>query len=200
MENRAKYQRELLDRILEFANEKDGRKLPTMLLDIALKRGLKAGILFSPNRNILHLWKLYGDDSDVLFEHARGAQLATRLALECIVEKMPVSFQSQGGSIKQDNQGFSMLVQDEGDEFVIVNVLNQLMLNPSTKGIRQCPGCGCFFLIKKSFDQRACGKVCKQRIYQAGLSKEKKRANRFRRAELYREKKKSSMISRNEQE
>ena len=63
------------------------------------------------------------------------------------------------------------------------------MLILGIKDVRKCPACDVFFVIKKSMRQKVCSPKCKQKIYEANLSPEKKKKARHRRSDWYHAKK-----------
>ena len=63
------------------------------------------------------------------------------------------------------------------------------MMIAEIKAVKKCPACDSFFLIKKSMRQKFCSPGCKQKIYEANLSPEKKKNAKHRRSDWYHAKK-----------
>ena len=180
---------ELLDRILAFANELENpSRLPSML-DRLVRLSERANLSHYRHPFFLSLeepmkgsW-LQAESEPI--EKSRAVRDDLRVTLSRML----------GGSSRSvviDNKGFTFGINRskegapiqlqmcfkrkyEDDPGNISAIMSLLMLILGIKDVRKCPACDVFFVIKKSMRQKVCSPKCKQKIYEANLSPEKKK-------------------------
>lgn len=185
MKKKIEQSKKLLDRILLFANEADEKKLRLRLTAIwALSN--KERVNISPP--MLKFDFSLISNEDLAQGQPLDIQYAVCLDLQRIIDgepvttilraKIPRGFIADGPIMD--------IVDADGDDRYLSNVMIHLMVFLGVKAVRKCPGCNRFFIITKTLKKKACSNRCRQRAYQAQLDPKKKQKIRLRRSELYR--------------
>ena len=182
---------QILDKFVKYANVRQKEKLSYGMIDLSMFSAMR-GISLTPNRRLDKLLKEQPDISEDDLTQAKplALQQALRETLKAIMEKraVDVTLSSRIETTIQDNGTIMLSLNvsdDDGDDYIVAKVMAQLMLFSGVKAVRKCPGCGDYFLIKKSMIQKTCSNKCRQRVYQAGLTPPEKRHQRMRRSEIY---------------
>jgi len=182
---------QMMGEIIEYANLPGDTDLSKRLWRL-WKFCFDQGVTFSWHGRMDRV--LLGNQENYLQARPLAIRDSLRSTLDVLIEggEVDISFSgvvngevSSGGA-----SGLWLNLKDQGgDEYILGKLMAYLMLFSGVKSVRKCLGCGDYILLKKNNGRKACGKRCKQRIYQMEMSKEKKRQQREARSVAYHRKK-----------
>ena len=175
-----KQYKQILDRIITYANENRSEKLPEAMMSLSAYSTLH-GVDFIPNRKLNEPLTLdpYMDVGQLELLKSLAIQKSLRETLESMVQGEKTDIRINGKVTPMvDKTGavrLQLRVSDEdGDDSIVASIMIHLMLLSGIKAVKKCCWCSKYILIEKSMRQRFCGNNCRQRAYQGGLTEEQK--------------------------
>ena len=167
----------LIDLIVRFSNERNARLRHRLLVRIGKEAFMQRFFVLNG--------VLEDADNDV----AAGYQDALVKHLTDPAEGLSFSAKFSGRVYCGAEVGSTPFMDFSSKDQPLVSLFAMLLFVEGFKGIRRCPGCAKFFVIKKHATQKSCSDKCRQRMFQAKLSDKEKKKQRERRSDLYKARK-----------